>query len=126
MALEITWEGTYEYCGDHTPMTFKSMFIFADGNIKGHGSDENGAFTILGGMHGKEVRFVKQYTGAHAVNYSGHINNQGIINGKWEIPGNCDGSFLLKTSGATSWTGHYQTEADGFQKHPHSYLLKSD
>lgn len=125
MALEITWEGTYEYAGQDAPMTFKSMYISATGNIKGHGSDDNGPFTIEGAMAGKEVKFVKQYTGAHAVNYSGHIDNQGVIQGKWEIPGNCDGSFKLKTSGATTWSGNYQMPADGNQDHPMSFMLKS-
>jgi len=124
MSLEISWQGEYIYDGAASPMTFKHMYIGATGDIFGNGSDDVGTFSISGKMGAGGVSFVKQYDGAHAVNYTGTINNQGVISGKWEIPGNCDGAFNIRTSGATHWNGTYRTAGES-QDHGMTLLLKS-
>lgn len=53
-------------------MKFDSMHLNHDNTVNGDGSDQVGEFTITGTYtDDNNVEFVKQYTGAHAVNYNG-------------------------------------------------------
>jgi len=101
------WKGWYEQGGNKTDMSFNHFQLTFNSGINGAGSDAIGAFTINGTFSPANgaVTFVKQYTGAHSVNYNGTLAN-GTITGTWEIPGNCSGGFELKQD-AIEWKGHY-------------------
>jgi len=49
---------------------------------------------------------VKQYIGAHLVNYSGKLSGKGVIRGSWEIPENCAGEFKIKMQ-FDRWRGFF-------------------
>ena len=59
---------------------------FADGKIKGEGTDYVGPWTATGSydLNSGLCTWVKQYVGKHQVAYSGKVGEQGII-GQWEI-----------------------------------------
>lgn len=63
--------------------------------VSGYGSDAVGQFLVKGSVDGDSVKFVKKYIGQHMVNYSGVMRGN-VIQGKWFIPGNCDGKFRLE------------------------------
>lgn len=90
---QVTWDGWYEQGGNKTEMKFENMQVHLDGAVFGSGQDTNGKFSIQGSMsQNGQLQFVKQYEGAHAVHYTGSVED-GMIQGKWSIPNNCDGTF---------------------------------
>ena len=70
---------------------------FADGEVRGHGRDVVGRFTL----HGEydpgtgQIHFVKQYLGRHQVVYRGSPDGEGSILGRWSIDSNWSGPFVL-------------------------------
>jgi hypothetical protein len=73
-------------------MEFNHMIILDGGVIQGKGRDPIGQFQLQGNVQGNNVNFIKQYIGAHSVQYNGVMNNN-VVSGKWSIPGNCQGGF---------------------------------
>jgi len=75
---------------------------FADGLIRGDGSDRLGPFTIDGEyrVDAGEVRlgWIKTYHGAHSVLYLGKLEN-GQIAGKWKLAAG-SGNFALSPAQA--------------------------
>jgi hypothetical protein len=89
------WRGAFWQFGNRTEMALDSMYIGEQG-VKGSGWDDVGSFTISGYMDGPIVQFAKHYQGAHTVFYQGFMNGN-TVKGRWNIPGNCDGVFTLKS-----------------------------
>merc|ERR1711957_99421 len=107
-AFKIKWKGGFEQFGQENEVEFSNMYMDLNGNIYGDGSDAVGNFTISG-VWGDNVQFTKQYIGAHAVQYSGTTEDGKKVTGRWEIPGNCDGTFWLKVK---EWKGWYKQGGD--------------
>ena len=56
----------------------------ANGVIHGEGRDPVGSFNLDGSHDGKNLQFVKQYIGAHAIWYEGWFEaNQQEMQGHW-------------------------------------------
>ena len=72
--------------------------------ISGEGEDEVGRFEFIGFYHPDgRCRFIKQYKGAHQVNYEGRREGQ-TIHGQWEVQGTTGGFRMWKER---KWAGHY-------------------
>jgi len=107
-ALEVQWTGYFVMDGAKTQMKFSNMQIQLDGAVTGNGMDDVGHFGIDGRLEQNcELSFVKQYIGAHAVNYNGVMNARGIIKGSWEIPESCAGEFKIQMQ-FNRWKGHFE------------------
>ena len=90
------WSGRFWQEGQVDEMKFDNMIMEQDGALRGSGSDAVGGFNLSG--HCSEnghTEINKKYHGAHTVHYRGQMDNNGWIKGKWEIPGNCGGTFEL-------------------------------
>lgn len=79
----------------------------------GYGSDDVGQFQVQGYVtpHAEAV-FVKQYIGAHAVNYQGRLSGDSI-SGSWSLSG-MTGDFKISKQ-EKPWSGYY---CQGGQQHP--------
>jgi antitoxin component YwqK of YwqJK toxin-antitoxin module len=109
-ATRPSWTGWFEQADAKTDMFFECMQLCNDGTVYGEGSDAVGSFTLNGTIgDAAEVSFVKQYEGAHAVNYSGQCIGA-TISGNWDIPDNCGGTFELNLSSdyVENWTGWFE------------------
>jgi hypothetical protein len=90
------WSGYYEQGGGRFPqhMTLE----FADGLMRGDGTDGLGTFTIEGEyrVEDGDVRlgWIKTYDGAHSVLYLGTLENN-RISGRWTLIGG-SGAFALE------------------------------
>lgn len=70
---------------------------FRQGRMSGDGRDRVGSFSIAGhyDISDGTCSFVKQYQGAHAIDYRGFNEGKGIW-GTWTFPGtNCSGGFHI-------------------------------
>jgi len=108
------WTGWFEQGGEQNEMKIDSMHLNNDGTIFGDGSDDIGEFTVTGTISdSNDVEFVKQYTGQHAVNYSGKLEGPKIA-GNWEIPDNCAGTFEIQLSPeyVENWAGWFEQSDD--------------
>ena len=94
------WSGFYEQHGRQ----FRQELVleFADGIVRGDGTDGLGAFAVDGEyrMEEGEVRigWVKTYDGAHSVLYLG-VLDRGRLRGRWHIHF-ANGGFELAPGGA--------------------------
>lgn len=88
------WRGGFFQGGDHNEMVIDEMYI-GSGGVKGRGRDAVGAFYCQGYTNGDQVSFAKTYVGAHTVFYNGQWQGKNVV-GRWQIPGNCDGTFRLQ------------------------------
>jgi hypothetical protein len=95
------WSGYYEQWGEQYPQ--EATLEFADGLIRGDGSDGIGTFTIEGEyrVDSGETRlgWIKTYDGAHSVLYLGVLEGESIT-GEWKLTGG-SGSFALRASGSS-------------------------
>jgi len=105
---EVPWTGWYKQGMQKHDMNFNNFQCNNQGQIWGHGSDENGTFNISGKCDFSHTGFTfhKQYHGAHTVIYKGRIQNGNLWVGKWEIPGNCEGKFQIRCK-AQKWKGAF-------------------
>lgn len=87
------WSGFFKQFGNRNDMDFNRMYI-GDSGVFGDGADNVGYFNIRGYKSGNQVTFAKTYVGAHTVYYRGTAMGRQVM-GRWEIPGNCNGSFRL-------------------------------
>ena len=86
----MSWKGYYVQCGNQHPMEFKNLNVQLGpgGIIQGQGTDTNGHFTVQGNFDQNQptCKFIKQYTGQHAVYYDGRYNQQTrSIEGNWSL-----------------------------------------
>merc|ERR1712226_1310254 len=98
--------GWYAQFGNKQGVDFYDFRRFDDGQMRGAGSDGVGEFDLYGMIDANGYfTFDKQYRGAHTVVYRGRCVD-GVLAGKWEIPGNCDGTFNIVT-GWQRWLGGF-------------------
>ena len=112
------WKGQFEEAGEWHDMEIKT-FKVKDSAISGGGKDASGKFEFIG-LYNAEgaVHFVKQYKGAHQIEYKGRREGQ-FIEGEWSFQGN-SGPFKIWKQ--RKWEG---TFSQGGQHHPmHFQTLK--
>ena len=104
------WDGIYNYPHSRRPTAFTATLRDVAGVIVGETSEpatlpgEQGSTLhalLEGSREGSMVRFAKTYdepghARRKAVLYSGIVNGDGTeITGRWEIPGNWSGTFIM-------------------------------
>lgn len=99
------WHGLFNYPIAFPSTAFEATIQDLDGGLAGTTSevDHTGAVvtaTINGRREGSSVRFAKMYDDANAhrdfVHYEGTLHTDGNeIEGKWTIPGDWSGTFLM-------------------------------
>jgi len=100
------WKGHFWQMGQKYPMNFQNFQIDHNGSMWGHGHDAVGQFNISGKMNqNRHFTFVKQYFGAHAVNYKGAMSN-GHLAGHWSIPGQQPEKFQIRPD-FRRWSGAF-------------------
>jgi hypothetical protein len=111
-SLTGVWQGIYSYPVSGLPtVPFTATLIEAGGALSGSvheaciGTGDTLFFSLNGSRHGSAVTFVKAYHGTnpsyrHPVVYDGAVNEDATeIEGRWTIPGNWSGRFLMTRSG---------------------------
>jgi hypothetical protein len=113
-SLTGVWQGIYSYPpGTHPPVGFTATLIEAGGLLSGSvhepctvgGSpNETLFFTLNGSRQATAVNFIKTYHGTNPyytrIIYDGTVNDDATeIEGRWTIPGNWSGRFLMTRSG---------------------------
>lgn len=105
------WEGFWEQEGyGKQRMEQFELHFRPEGTIHGHGVDMVGRFTFAGEFDpiSGRVEMIKQFVGAHQVQYIGRPDGEGCILGTWtmDLPHCHDrGSFALKPA-LRKPTGH--------------------
>jgi hypothetical protein len=103
------WHGLYSYPHGRAPVGFVATLIEASGALSGTthepcdmgGSPNDTLYaTLLGRRRDSAVAFVKRYDGANpfyrTVAYEGTLSADGTeIEGRWVVPGNWSGKFLM-------------------------------
>lgn len=112
------WHGIYAYPVACAPVSFVATLIESRHSFSGtthepwtdDGNPNGMAYaTLLGGRQDSAVAFIKTYDGANphgrAVTYEGTLSRDGAeIEGRWIIPGEWSGRFLMIRS-----TGQQET-----------------
>jgi hypothetical protein len=107
--LSGVWQGRYSYPSNRPAVPFTATLSEIDSWLsgaieeKGTSRDSIGltlTATVQGRRTGRSVTWLKLYDGAlrtyDAVNYQGEINEDATeISGRWSIPGNWSGTFLM-------------------------------
>lgn len=94
------WQGQFRYRNGLPPGRFTaSLDIGNDGSLTGKSHDD-GIFltnaTLKGRIQGSHLRWQKNYSGLHVVEYEGELSTDGQhITGKWRTAGG-DGSFEMQ------------------------------
>lgn len=90
------WTGFYMYRGDAARCRMDLALHFANGSLRGSGSDGVGRFVVSGAYDeaAGECTWVKTYPGSHDVAYRGFAEGKGIW-GTWEISAHCRGGFHI-------------------------------
>jgi len=116
-------KGWFDQGGDKYAMNFYDFRLSNNGDLRGAGSDDIGEFDIYGRLSDGSFRFDKTYRGAHTVVYRGRRNGANLT-GRWEIPGNCEGTFRIQT-GWQKWSGAF-FQGDRYQMDlPNMYIGES-
>ena len=111
--LTGVWQGTYTYPLGGPTVPFTATLIEAGHAVSGSmhepcmmlGSPNETLFaTLAGTRNGSGVSFVKTYDGSNphyrSVNYEGTVNGDATeIDGRWTVPWNWSGRFLMIRSG---------------------------
>ncbi|HEX4738242.1 MAG TPA: hypothetical protein VH331_11840 [Allosphingosinicella sp.] len=109
--LDLTgrWSGIYNYPHTMPPTPFEAVLRDGGGLITGETVEPGGRGGTLHAMvegqrQGSAVRFAKLYDepprAAYRVDYVGAIADGGDeIHGRWQIPGNWSGTFLMVREG---------------------------
>jgi hypothetical protein len=110
-SLTGVWQGIYSYLAGGMPtVAFTATLIEAGGMLNGSVHEacmRNGdtvLFSVNGSRHGAAVSFVKTYQGTDrrygTIVYDGSVNGDATeIEGRWTIPGDWSGRFLMTRSG---------------------------
>lgn len=91
------WNGWYAQGWERFPQS--QDLLFADGIVRGTGTDDLGAFTVEGeyaldASDQGRVGWVKTYRGSHSVLYLGTWDGR-ELSGRWEIRGTGDAFGFL-------------------------------
>jgi hypothetical protein len=112
--LTGVWQGVYSYpLGTQPPVGFTATLIEAGGLLSGSvhepctvggGPNETLYFTLNGSRQRSAVNFIKTYHGTNPyysrIIYDGTVNDDATeIEGRWTIPGDWSGRFLMTRSG---------------------------
>jgi hypothetical protein len=112
--LTGVWAGLYTYAAEiRKPVHYTAELTESGGWITGRTEEiasvgprrgQPITATIQGRRSGRTVTFLKAYDmvagGYDAVRYEGDLNNDATeIEGRWSIPGNWSGKFLMTRSG---------------------------
>jgi hypothetical protein len=116
-ALDLTgvWNGLYSYPRAIEPVSFLTTLVETDSWLAGFIEEiasigtmrgQTIAATVQGRRAGHAVTFLKTYDdlpqGYDTVHYAGDVNHNGSeIEGRWSIPGNWSGRFLMIRAGET-------------------------
>eukprot|EP00164_Ancoracysta_twista_P003558 GFYU01004750.1.p1 GENE.GFYU01004750.1~~GFYU01004750.1.p1 ORF type:complete len:282 (-),score=105.12 GFYU01004750.1:92-937(-) len=89
------WRGRYYNNDQKGDMDMR--LLFRDKAIRGAGSDDVGKYQWSGETDGSHLKMVKQYEGAHAVEYEGDIED-GVVEGDWVLQGDdsVNGEFTMR------------------------------
>jgi hypothetical protein len=113
-SLTGVWQGIYSYPSPRLPtVAFTATLIEAGSLLSGSVSEPNLLydpnatllFSLSGSRNGTAVHFVKTYLGSgphyrHPIVYDGAVNGDTTeIEGRWRIPGDWSGRFLMTRSG---------------------------
>jgi hypothetical protein len=110
-SLTGVWQGIYSYPVSGLPtVPFTATLIEAGSSLSGSVHEQcmmNGEalfFSVKGSRHGSAVHFVKTYLGTSrhygTIVYDGAVNDGATeIEGRWTIPGDWFGRFLMTRSG---------------------------
>jgi hypothetical protein len=110
-SLTGVWQGIYSYpVGGLPTVPFTATLIEAGSSLSGSVHEQctmNGAtllFSISGRRHDAAVAFAKAYLGTSyhygTILYDGTVNDDATeIEGRWTIPGDWSGRFLMTRSG---------------------------
>ena len=103
------WQGLFSYPRRLPPVSFGAVLIQTGSHVGGSttetGSKGRELRALLDGRRqGREIGFIKTYEPdaqvRHQVIYKGTLNTDATeIEGRWSIPGNWSGKFLLIRSG---------------------------
>jgi hypothetical protein len=111
--LSGVWHGFYNYPIAKEPVPFTATLVDTDGSLGG-ATEEVGNMgdaagvtmtaTLQGRRSGSSVVWLKIYDGdfVHydAVRYEGAVSEDGLeIEGRWTVPGNWSGTFLMIRAG---------------------------
>lgn len=90
------WSGTYSQGAQRYPQSM--TLTFADGIVRGGGSDDLGHFEVVGDYRstGDEIRvgFIKTYDGSHSVLYLGVMEDSALV-GEWRLQNGWGDAFSL-------------------------------
>ena len=116
--LSGVWHGLYSYPRKRNPVAFVATLAEIDSWLSG-ATEETGVVgeargrtltaTLQGRRTGHSVKWLKMYDASlhryDAVNYAGEVSREGTeIEGRWSIPGNWSGRFLMIRSSGTAAT----------------------
>jgi len=122
--LDLTgrWSGIYNYPHSMPPIAFEAVILDSGAFITGE-TEESGRngdtlhAMVEGHLEGSEVRFAKIYDeaprAAYRIDYIGTIADGGDeIHGRWQIPGNWSGTFLMVREGGAEEEAAEQESAE--------------
>jgi len=110
-SLTGVWQGIYSYAVGGLPtVPFTATLIEAGSSLTGSVHEQcrmNGQtllFSVNGSRHGTAISFIKTYLGTSSyyrrIVYDGAVNDDANeIEGRWIIPGDWSGRFLMTRSG---------------------------
>ncbi|CAC5424568.1 unnamed protein product [Mytilus coruscus] len=111
------WSGFYNQ--HNRQHQFELDIAFLEEKVTGEGIDKIGKFTITGTLDvsSRSIEFSKQYTGAHSVEYSGHLSLDGCkMDGQYNVGGSSDKftmTFVPSYNAVSGhWTGFYNQYGD--------------
>lgn len=124
-SLTGVWEGQYSYPFLKGPNLFTAVLIQSGGHLGGqiHETSDSGRSrgqmliaTVTGQRSGAEVSFVKVYDRGpghqRPVHYEGRLNAEATeIHGRWKIPRNWGGRFVMTRPAAAAEKAKAETSA---------------
>ncbi len=107
--LTGVWQGIYTYRDQSLAVSFVATLLESGSSLTGTthepcsiggSSDQTMFATLTGSRHHSAVHFVKTYEGSNpfyrTVVYEGTLNHDATeIEGRWTIPGNWSGRFMM-------------------------------
>lgn len=97
----VRCDGWWEQQGLGRQLMTNLQLGFRDGEIIGQGEDVIGEFVLSGRLKDGQTTLLKQYIGAHQVNYPGSFDGEGTLQGLWSI-NEIGGRWLIKIVGSAT------------------------
>ena len=131
-SLTGVWQGIYSYpVGGLPTVPFTATLIEAGSSLSGSVHEQctiNGEtllFSLNGSRHGTAINFAKTYHGTNpyygTILYNGTVNDDATeIEGRWAIPGDWSGRFLMTRSGDAPRAA---AESEGAESNPEAIEL---